>query len=88
MFVKLEDEENCYVTRSIVQAIGKVSDLNDIERLLIWFSTNKNKFIEMKYYGIFKHMASAISRIDLTSDRKYYYKFYNQYSEYLSDYIF
>lgn len=87
LYIKLETEENCYVARSIVQAIGKIDNLSGINRLIDWFSRNVNTFIERKYNGIFKHMSNAIARLDTTTEKIYYTQFTKQYSNYLSDYI-
>lgn len=87
LYVKLETEGNCYVARSIVQAIGKIDNLSGIKRLMDWFSRNVDTFIEKKYLGIFKHMSNAIARLDTTSEKKYYTQFNKKYSNYLSDYI-
>ena len=87
LYIKLETEENCYVSRSIVQAIGKIDNVSGINRLIDWFSRNVNKFVERKYWGIFKHMSIALARLDTTAEKIHYTKFINQYSNYLSDYI-
>lgn len=87
LYAQLEAEENCYVARSIVQAIGKIDNITGINRLIDWFSRSVNKFIDKKYFGIFKHMSNAIARLDTTVDKMYYKEFTEKYSEYLSDFF-
>ena len=50
LYTRLEIEENNYVTRSIVEAIGKIDGIQGIQKLLTWFEKNKNRFEESKYY--------------------------------------
>lgn len=67
LYNRLEIEENNYVTRSIVEAIGKIDSFQGIAKLLCWFEKNKSRFEEDKYYGIYDHMAYAIQRLDIRS---------------------
>ena len=79
LYSRLEIEENNYVTRSIVEAIGKIDNIQGIERLLFWFENNKNRFEENKYYGIYNHMTYAIQRMDSSINKSYFHNFVNQY---------
>lgn len=79
LYSRLEIEENIYVTRSIVEAIGKIDNITGIQRLLMWFEKNRNRFEEAKYYGIYNHMAYALQRMDTSSEKKYILSFINQY---------
>ena len=79
LYYRLETEENNYVTRSIVEAIGKIDDFQGIEKLLLWFEKNKSRFEENKFYGIYDHMAYAIQRLDTSDGKRYLYEFVNKY---------
>lgn len=87
LYTKLETEKNCYVARSIVQAIGKIDNVEGISRLVNWFTRNVNSFLDQKYFGIFKHMFNALARLDTTTEKVYLTQFEEQYSVYLSDYV-
>lgn len=84
LYVRLESEENCYVARSIVQAIGKIDSVDGINRLLEWFNKNSNRFIEENYYGIFNHMAYALNRMDTSNNKIILNRFIEQYKEYIN----
>ena len=79
LYSRLEIEENIYVTRSIVEAIGKTDNIQGVERLLLWFENNKTRFEENKYYGIYNHMTYAIQRMDSSIKKEYLHNFINQY---------
>lgn len=80
LYTRLEIEENNYVTRSIVEAIGKIDGIQGIQKLLTWFEKNKNRFEESKYYGIYNHMAYALQRMDTSDEKNYFKEFINKYS--------
>lgn len=79
LYNRLEIEENNYVTRSIVEAIGKIDNFQGIEKLLCWFEKNKSRFEENKYYGIYDHMAYAIQRLDTSDGKRYLHEFVDKY---------
>lgn len=79
LYTRLEIEENNYVSRSIVEAIGKIDDIQGIQKLLTWFEKNKNRFEESKYYGIYNHMTYAIQRMDTSEEKKYFKDFVHKY---------
>lgn len=79
LYSRLEIEENIYVTRSIVEAIGKIDNVSGISKLLVWFENNKSRFEEVKYYGIYNHMAYAIRRMDTSTEKNNFYAFVEKY---------
>lgn len=79
LYNRLEIEENNYVTRSIVEAIGKIDNFQGIEKLLFWFEKNKSRFEENKYYGIYDHMTYAIQRLDTSDGKSYLHEFVDKY---------
>lgn len=79
LYSRLEIEENSYVTRSIVEAIGKIDNISGIKRLLKWFENNKSRFEETKYYGIYNHMTYALQRLDTSIEKKYFHTFVERY---------
>lgn len=83
LYCRLQNEENCYVARSIVQAIGKIDNVHGCERLLKWFAYANENYINQKYYGIFTHVSHAIAKMDTTSDGIFISEFRKQYGEYL-----
>ena len=79
LYNRIEGEENIYVSRSMVEAIGKIDDLSGIQRLLSWFDRNRNRFEDAKYYGIYNHMTYALQRMDTSAEKKYFRDFVDQY---------
>ena len=79
LYNRLEVEEHIYVSRSMVEAIGKIDDSTGIQRLLTWFDRNRNRYEEAKYYGIYNHMAYALQRMDTSAEKKYFRTFVSQY---------
>lgn len=79
LYNRLEIEENNYVTRSIIEAIGKIDNFDGIKKLLCWFEKSQNRFEEDKYYGIYDHMAYALQRLDTSKEKIYFHEFVNQY---------
>lgn len=84
LYSRLEIEENHYVARSIVEAIGKVDNISGVPKLLKWFDNNKNRFEEAKYYGIYNHMAYAIQRMDTSIEKNFFHDFINKYNDRIS----
>lgn len=81
LYSRLEIEENNYVTRSIVEAIGKIDNFSGIAKLLCWFEKNKTRFDENKYNGIYNHMAYAIQRLDTSEGKMHLQEFVNKYHD-------
>lgn len=79
LYSRLKIEENIYVTRSIVEAIGKIDKITGIKRLLLWFEKNINRFEEAKYYGIYNHMTYSLQRMDTSVEKKYFHAFIDKY---------
>lgn len=79
LYNRLEVEENVYVSRSIVEAIGKIDNIQGIETLLNWFKNNVNKFETAKYYGIYNHMVYALQRMDTSLEKQFLCDFVRKY---------
>ena len=79
LYSRLEVEENVYVSRSIVEAIGKIDNMQGIETLLNWFKNNVNKFETAKYYGIYNHMVYALQRMDTSLEKQFLCDFVRKY---------
>ncbi len=79
LYNKLESEENNYVTRSIIEAIGKIDNIQGINKILVWFENNKSRFEENKYYGIYDHIAYALQRMDTSTGKVYFHNFVAKY---------
>lgn len=79
LYNRLEIEENNYVTRSIIEAIGKIDNFDGIKKLLCWFEKSQHRFEEDKYYGIYDHMAYALQRLDTSEEKIYFHEFVNKY---------
>lgn len=79
LYSRLEIEQNNYVCRSIVEAIGKIDDISGIPRLLTWFKNNRKKFDEDKYDGIYNHMTFALQRMDSSKEKTYLKTFVSTY---------
>lgn len=71
LYQRLNIEQNNYVCRSIVEAIGKIDNISGINRLLKWFNNNRRRFDETKYSGIYDHMTYAIQRMDTSAEKIY-----------------
>lgn len=81
LYSRLEIEENVYVSRSIVEAIGKIDNIQGIDKLLHWFENNVSKFEDAKYYGIYNHMAYSIQRLDTSSEKQFLHEFVDKYHD-------
>lgn len=81
LYNRLAVEDHIYVSRSIVEAIGKIDDISGIDRLLNWFESHKSKFDEVKYYGIYNHMTYAIQRMDTSPTKIYFQSFIEKYGD-------
>ena len=81
LYNRLDTEQNNYVSRSLVEAIGKIDDISNVERLLLWFENKREKFEQDKYYGIYNHMTYALQKMDSSSDKKYFIDFTQKYKE-------
>lgn len=79
LYSRLEIEQNNYVCRSIVEAIGKIDDVSGIPKLLTWFENNRVKFDEEKYDGIYNHMTFALQRMDNSKQKTLLKSFVNTY---------
>lgn len=59
LYTRLEIEENNYVTRSIVEAIGKIDGIQGIQKLLTWFEKTK---IDLKRANIMVYITTWHTR--------------------------
>lgn len=84
---QLEAEQNYFTVASIIEAIGKIGDFNDINYVMNWVDKNANKVIDEHQYFLLKHIYKAICHLDNTPDQKYITTFTNQYTRYMDDYI-
>lgn len=84
---QLEAEQNYFTVGSIIEAIGKVGNFNDINYIMNWVDKNATKVINEHQYFLLKHIYKAICHLDNTPDQKYITIFTNQYTKYMDDYI-
>ncbi|MCM1467165.1 MAG: hypothetical protein NC086_03380 [Alistipes sp.] len=84
---QLEAEQNYFTVASIMEAIGKIGNFNDIKYILNWVDKNASKVINEHQYFLLKHIYKAICRLDNTPDQKYISNFAANYTEYMNDYI-
>lgn len=84
---QLEAEQNYFTVASIIEAIGKIGNFNDISYIKNWIDEHAAKVIDEHQYFLLKHIYKAICHLDNTPDQKYIKQFTNQYAQYMDDYI-
>lgn len=87
LYTQLETEDNCYVARSIIQAISKIDNISGIEKLNSWLERRLDEFLEKKFFIILKHVYLATVRLDSTNEKKYVREFKDKYDKYIDDYL-
>ena len=84
LYNRLEIEKNNYVARSIIEAIGKIDNVQGVPKLISWFENNKSRFESSGYYGIYNHMTYALQRMDTSLEKEYFHDFINKYYTYIN----
>lgn len=77
---QLQCEENFYTASSIIEALGKLGDKDNLRYIITWLDKKELEIIETKHLFIFNHARIAIARLDNTY-LKIYEEKYNQYLE-------
>jgi len=86
LLVQLDVEENYFVMRSILQAISKIQAPNALVNIQNWYTKREEDILLKKYYWIYRHIYTAIIRLDKTSGKTIAKKFKEDYHEYLAEY--
>ena len=84
---QLVTEENYYTAVSIIEAIGKIGNKDEIENIISWISIHEDDLVTSKMLTVFRHAQIAISRLDKSENKTFCQQFSNKYSKYLNDYV-
>lgn len=71
LFMQLMAEENYYTAVSIIEAIGKLGQIDGIAQIEKWTKKHIDDIIESKMFSVFRHIKNAVIRLDSTPDHKY-----------------
>ncbi|WP_400203640.1 hypothetical protein [Candidatus Methanomassiliicoccus intestinalis] len=83
--IKLINENNFYTARSIIEAMGKIGNVESIRFIFNWLSQNKQEIISTKNYFVFRHAHIAITKLDNTHDMRYVREFNDLYGVYINE---
>lgn len=84
---QLQAEENFYTAVSIIEAIGKIGTINEIDSIFKWIDSHKDIIIQTQMYTVFRHAQIAISRLDKSENQKFKEKYLSKYGKFIADYI-
>lgn len=80
----LNNENENYVTRSILHAISKINATNAYEIIINWFEKNRKRIIYNKDYFMLNHVKTCIDRTDRTPGKTHLKDFLNTYGKYIN----
>lgn len=86
LVAQLNIEENYFVMRSIIQAISKLQTDNGLDAIVKWFDEKKMEIESKKYTWIFRHIYTALLRLDTTPQKNIAKKFKEDYKSYFEEY--
>ena len=84
---QMDIEQNYFTVASIIEAIGKIGDFNDIAFINKWIDEHIEKAIQDHQYFLLKHIYKALGCLDNTPDQKYVLSFKEKYTVYMDSYI-
>ena len=84
---QLDREQNYFTVASIIEAIGKLGDFNDIIFINNWINDHIENVIQDHQFFLFKHIYKALGHLDNTPDQKYVLSFREKYTIYMDSYI-
>lgn len=86
LITQLNVEENYFVMRSIIQAISKLQSPDAIVEIINWFNLRKKDIIDKRYNWIFRHIYTALLRLDKTPQKNIATKFKSDYQSFIEEY--
>ena len=84
---QMDIEQNYFTVASIIEAIGKIGNFNDIVFINKWIDEHIEKAIQDHQYFLLKHIYKALGHLDNTPDQKYVLSFKEKYNVYMDSYI-
>ena len=84
---QLEVEENFYTAVSIIEAIGKIGTIRDIDTINRWLNKMGSEIIHSKMFSVLRHAQVSIIRLDNSFDKEYINAFNNIYGKYLNEFV-
>lgn len=82
---QLAAEENYYTAISIMEALGKIGDINGVTHITRWLSIHEQDIVTSKMFTVFRHAQNAIVKLDSTTEGSYRNQFAQNYGQYISD---
>ena len=80
-------EQNYFTMGSIVVALAKIGEVEDLKIILKWLDEKESVIISDHQYFLFKHVFKAIVLLDDTAERVYIQKFQDKYKVYMENFI-
>lgn len=81
LVIQLNRETNLYTAASLMEAIGKVGEIEDIHIILKWIELNYNSINNPGGNFVFKHARNAISILDCSENNIYVKQFIRKYQK-------
>lgn len=81
LHTQLLSEQNYYAASSMIEALGKIGNINSLEYIDKWFKENEEQLIATKHFFIFKHIRVAVAKLDSNYSREFeekYKEYFNQ----------
>lgn len=81
--VQLSVEKNYYTAVSIIEALGKLGEQENVDAISEWLQANEDEIINTKHYFVFKHIYIAYKKLDSVIART----FYETHKRYLKEFF-
>ena len=81
LVIQLNKEANLYTAASLMEALGKVGELEDVPVILKWMERNYNSICNPGGNFLFKHARNAILLLDCSKDNVYINQFMQTYGK-------
>lgn len=81
--VQLSVEKNYYTAVSIIEALGKLGEQENVDAISEWLQANEDEIINTKHYFVFKHIYIAYKKLDSDIART----FYETHKRYLKEFF-
>lgn len=82
---QLTAEENFYTAVSIIEAIGKIGDMDGLYDIERWLDTNFDKIVQDSMFSVLRHGKNAIIRLDTTPEKVHLKQFSAKYDMYITE---
>lgn len=85
LFMQLNAEENYYSAISIIEAIGKIGQIDGLIHIKKWTKEHLDDIIASKMFTVFRHIKNAVIRLDSTPNHEYVASFSKLIDKYITD---